>query len=160
MLAQTASSVGVREGRRIVGEYVFTLSDYLARRTFPDEIARGNYFVDVYYSREELDNSGARHSDDRFEHYGPGESDGVPYRCLIPKTLDNVLCVGRSVSCDHMVLGSLRVMPECLCMGQAAGAAAAQMIARGLDDARDVDTAALRHALRAAGAYLPEEEQT
>ena len=57
-----------------------------------------------------------------------------------------------------MVLGSLRVMPECLCMGQAAGAAAAQMIARGLDDTRDVDTAALRRALRAAGAYLPKEE--
>ena len=159
VLAQTASSVGVREGRRIVGEYVFTLSDFLARRTFPDEIARGNYFVDVHYSREELSHSGARHSDDRFEHYGPGESYGVPYRCLIPKTLDNVLCAGRIVSCDHMVLGSLRVMPECLCMGQAAGAAAAQMIARSLDDARDVDTAALRHALRAAGAYLPEEEQ-
>ena len=83
----------------------------------------------------------------------------MPYRCLIPKTLDNVLCAGCSVSCDHMVLGSLRVMPECLCMGQAAGTAAAQMMARSLDDARDVDTAALRHALRAAGAYLPEEEQ-
>ena len=45
-------------------------------------------------------------------------------------------------------------------MGQAAGAAAAQMIARGFENARNVDTAALRHALRAAGAYLPEEEQT
>ena len=53
-LVATASLLGVRETRRILGDYVLTLDDYLARRTFPDDICRNNNFVDVHYTREEV----------------------------------------------------------------------------------------------------------
>ena len=157
VLVETAPMVGIRESRRIRGEYSFTLEDYLARRSFPDEICRGNYFVDVHYSAEENNRregkSPSNGSDLRYEHYGKGESYGIPYRCLIPVGLKNVLDAGRSLSCERAALGSLRVMPACLCMGQAAGLAAA--MACELGDVRLVDTDKLRASLREAGAYLP-----
>lgn len=157
VLVETAPMVGIRESRRIRGEYSFTLADYLARRSFPDEICRGNYFVDVHYSAEENNRregkSPSNGSDLRYEHYGKGESYGIPYRCLIPVGLKNVLDAGRSLSCERAALGSLRVMPACLCMGQAAGLAAA--MACELGDVRLVDTDKLRASLREAGAYLP-----
>ena len=78
----------------------------------------------------------------------------MPYRCLTPKGLKNVLVAGRSVSSDRIINGSLRVMPVCLAMGEAAGAAAAMATAVG-NDVRKVDVQTLRAKLREAGQYLP-----
>jgi len=158
-LVATAPLMGIRETRRIVGDYVLTIDDYLARRSFPDEICRNSYPVDVHHSVDEIEANirGEVHGMGRYEHYGPGESHGIPYRCLIPAKLKNVLVAGRSISTDRDVQGSTRVMPVCLAMGEAAGAAAAMSVASG-GDVRAVDVEKLRARLRDAGAYLPDVE--
>ena len=79
----------------------------------------------------------------------------MPYRCLTPKGLVNVLTPGRAISCDRAVQGSIRVMPVCLAMGEAAGIAATTASRLPARDVHAIDTDALRAALRGHGAYLP-----
>jgi len=156
-LVSTGSVVGIRETRRIVGDYVLTLDDYLARRTFNDEICRNSYFIDVHHAKAEVE----AHINSRQEgieptiRYATGESHGIPYRCLIPKGIRNVLVAGRSISCERSVQGSVRVMTVCLAMGEAAGMAAAHAALLPDNDVHAIDVAALRNKLREAGAYLP-----
>jgi glycine/D-amino acid oxidase-like deaminating enzyme len=156
-LAATAPLMGIRETRRVTGDYALTLDDYTARRSFPDEIARNCYYIDIHWARDAvpLDHGTQTAWDKSCLHYGAGESHGIPYRCLVPKTLANVLVAGRSISCDQAVQSSIRVMPACLSTGEAAGAAAAIAAARHAGEVRAVDTAALRARLAAAGAWLP-----
>lgn len=155
-LVQTGSMIGTRETRRIIGDYELTLDDYLQRRSFSDEICRNSYFIDVHHAKDEIsaDYSSAELFEKRTFRYAAGESHGVPYRCLLPRGLRNVLVAGRSISCQQVVQGSIRVMPVCLAMGEAAGAAAAMAVAAG-GDVRAVDMLALRQHLIAHGAYLP-----
>ncbi len=143
-LANTGSLLGIRETRRIMGDYVLTVEDYMERRSFPDEICRNSYYLDVH----------SKSADKRVEscRMGPGESHGIPFRCLTPRGLNNVLVAGRCISTERAVQGSTRVMPVCLAMGEAAGCAAAMAGA----DTRSVDTDKLRKKLKANGAYLPE----
>jgi len=156
-LVSTGSLMGIRETRRIVGDYVLTVEDFLARTTFDDEICRNCYWIDIHTAKSEIEKAktGASHVVNRFERYKPGESHGIPYRCLTPKGLVNVLVAGRSISCDRPVQGSVRVMPVCLAMGEAAGIAAAFAAATDPRDVHAVDAAKLRETLRAYGAYLP-----
>lgn len=153
MLVSTGSVVGIRETRRIIGDYTLTLADYLDRRSFEDEICRNAYFIDLHFTKEEAQRRSRVDVEKRFTQYGPGESHGIPYRCLIPRDLDNVLLAGRSISCERIVHGSIRVMPVCLAMGEAAGIAAALSLSSG--NVHEVDTGELRARLRARGAYLP-----
>ncbi len=158
-LALTGSMMGVRETRRVTGDYVLTFEDYMRRQSFPDEICRNSYYIDVHRKVEEAARSfeQLKKSDETHSHrYAPGESHGVPYRCLTPKTLRNVLVAGRCVSTDRLVQGSVRVMPTCLAMGEAAGLAAALAAATPGHDTHAVDTAHLRTLLCGYGAYLPE----
>jgi len=160
-LAATGSMLGVRETRRIVGDYVLVADDYHARRSFADEICRNAYNIDIHSSKEaniaaakmsieELKANNAR----AICSYGPGESFGVPYRCLTPKGLRNVLVAGRCISTDRRLNGSVRIMACCLTTGEAAGCAAA-MAAATTSDVHAVDTAALRQTLKRHGAWLP-----
>lgn len=129
-LVSTGEQIGIRETRRIVGDYVLTQEDFMNMVSFPDDIARNSYFIDIHMARS----SGAMH----IHHLPPGESHGVPYRCMLPVGLDNVWVAGRAASSDRVVQGSLRVMPNCFAMGQAAGMAAA--MAAGTDSqSRKVD---------------------
>jgi hypothetical protein len=155
-LVTTGSQVGIRETRRIVGDYVLTLDDYLARRSFPDEICRNSYFIDIHMAEKETprDVDGFKKTEKRGLHYGKGESHGIPYRALLPRGLRNVLVAGRSISCERVVQGSVRVMPVCLAMGEAAGMAAAHA-ASDHGDVHAVDVPNLRERLKAEGAYLP-----
>jgi hypothetical protein len=141
----------------VIGDYILTLDDYVDRRSFPDEICRNSYFIDLHTTRKE---HAGKMSDlelaTRFKHYEKGESHGIPYRCLTPRGLRNVLMAGRAISCERVVQGSVRVMPVCLAMGEAAGLAAV-LAARAADhDVHAVDTDALRERLREHGAYLPD----
>lgn len=154
-LAATGSVVGIRETRRILGDYILTLDDYLARRTFDDEICRNAYFIDVHLTQQEASQSERIDVEKRVAHYRPGESHGIPYRCLTPRGVTNVLVAGRSISCERIVHGSIRVMPVCLAMGEAAGMAAAMAAQLSRVDVHDVDAGMLRRRLRSAGAYLP-----
>jgi hypothetical protein len=119
--------MGIRESRRIVGEYRLTIDDYIARHSFQDEIGRCCYYADVHQSlpqSKDSDNAGTNKFL-QLGRYNRGESYGIPFRSLIPKGIDNLLVAGKIISCDRGVLGSVRVMPPALVTGQAAGTAAA-----------------------------------
>ncbi len=154
-LVSTAPVMGIRESRRIVGDYMLTVDDYLSRATFEDEICRNSYYLDIHYTQEELRQHAAGKIDDaaRCAHYGAGESHGIPYRSLLPAGVQNVIVAGRSISCDKRIQGSVRVMPVCLAMGEAAGMAAA-FAASGDHDVHRVDVRKLRARLREMGAYF------
>ncbi|WP_405110646.1 FAD-dependent oxidoreductase [Paenibacillus sp. FSL K6-1217] len=146
-LVSTGEQIGIRETRRIVGDYILTQEDFMNMTSFPDDIARNSYFIDIHMARS----SGAMH----IHHLPPGKSHGVPYRCMLPVGLDNVWVAGRAASSDRVVQGSLRVMPNCFAMGQAAGMAAA--MAAGADSqSRKVDLAKLQQGLVQQGAWLGE----
>lgn len=146
-LVMTGPLLGIRETRRIIGDYKLTVDDYFDRRTFEDEVCRNSYFIDVHDSIHAAEAKG------KLQRYGKGESHGIPYRSLIPKTLNNVLVAGRSISCERMVQGSVRVMPVCLAMGEAAGMAAAHATKTN-NDVRKVDIKHLRERLLAEGVYI------
>lgn len=150
-LASTGALLGVRETRRIRGDYVLNFEDYKNLRSFPDEIARNSFFIDVHNKRSEA------FTDQESSHYRlkPGESHGIPYRCLTPKGLKNILVAGRCISTDREVNGSTRIMPVCLCTGEAAGIAAGMAVKGDDVDVHAVDTAALRKTLKGNGAWLP-----
>jgi glycine/D-amino acid oxidase-like deaminating enzyme len=157
ILVNTGPLMGIRETRRIIGDYVLTLQDYIDRKSFDDEICRNAYYLDVHLSfeqRRKFDHGDNEIMKKRDLHYNPGESHGIPYRCLCPKDLRNVLTAGRAISTDKRTQGSTRVMPVCLAMGEAAGMAAA-MAAGQEGDVHVVDTEKLRARLREEGAYLP-----
>ena len=154
VVMSTGTLIGTRESRRITGDYVLTAEDYISRRSFDDEICRNSYFIDVHGTQTEQQRGDG--SSLSITLYGPGESHGIPYRCLTPRGLRNVLVAGRSISCDRRVLGSVRVMPVCLAMGEAAGLAAALAAEHTGGDVHAVDVARLRGRLREEGGYLPD----
>jgi hypothetical protein len=114
--AQSGVHIGVRETRRIVGEYQLTADDLLNVRKFDDVIARGSYPVDIHNP----DGKGTvlkRIPDD--------EAYDIPLRALIPQEIDNLLVAGRAISGTHEAHSSYRVMPIAMATGQAAGVCAA-----------------------------------
>lgn len=154
-LVQTGSLLGVRETRRITGDYTLGIEDYKRRAVFPDEVGRYAYAIDIHPgSTDKASYEKHRQEFDRDYRYKKGESYGIPYRVLTPRGLDNVLVAGRCVSTDPLVHGSLRVMPGCFITGQAAGMAAALAAETGLS-AHAVEVADLQRRLKAFGAYLP-----
>jgi len=157
-LVTTGSQMGIRETRRIVGDYVLTFEDYLKRRSFPDEICRNSYYIDIHHALEDVEknNAAGKEGLKGAVFYGPGESHGIPYRSLTPRGLRNVLVAGRSISCERVVQGSVRVMPVCLAMGEAAGVAAAHAVQHHEGDVHAVNILRLRQRLQEEGAYLPE----
>jgi len=156
-LVSTGSLIGIRETRRIEGDYYLTFEDYKARRSFKDEICRNSYPIDIHYNKEDTEQWLAGQITDPMQSgYEKGDSHGIPYRCLLPKGIKNVLVAGRSISCDRTVQGSVRVMPVCLVMGEAAGIAAAIAINKNNNDVHKVDTALLRKRLIEEGGYLPD----
>ena len=153
-LAATGSLMGVRETRRIMGDYVLTLDDYLRRAVFDDEIGRHSYNIDLHASKPtKVAATAARKQWDTLR-LKEGESYGIPYRVLTPQGLANVLVAGRCVSTDRKVNGAIRVMPACYITGQAAGVAAA-IASQGEPDVHAIDVRKLQARLRALGAYLP-----
>ncbi len=165
-LAATANLVGARETRRIKGAYNLTVDDYRARRSFEDEICRNVYKIDIHPTKEQAQDistaDGFLAYEERNEtesgsymRYEVGESHGVPYRCLTPAKLTNVLIAGRCISTDKRVQGSVRVMPVCLSTGEAAGLAAALAAVEREVNVHTVDVDRLRNRLREEGAYLP-----
>jgi hypothetical protein len=151
----TAPMVGVRETRRIVGEYKLVVDDYQARRSFPDEIGRFNYGVDIHRSNVSLEAYKALVEElTKTYKLGVGESYGIPYRSLIPKGAANLLVAGRCIAADRQMQGSVRVMPGCYITGHAAGVAAA-LCAQACIAPQTLDPQLLRSTLRQQGAYIP-----
>jgi hypothetical protein len=155
--ATTANLMGVRESRRIVGEYELNMHDYLARRQFPDQIGVFNKAVDIHVyddSPEEY----ARFCEEYTDRgrLKPGECFGIPYGIIVPKGWQNLWTAGRCASSDVQVHGSIRVQPAASMMGQAAGTAAMQCLQTG-QIACSLNTETLINTLRDHGAYLPQE---
>jgi hypothetical protein len=141
-LCDADSEIQLRETRRIVGDYTMQTAD-VVDGTFPDDtIAVGGYFIDIHSS---TDSSGTWKLLEK--------PYGIPYRALIPKTLENVLVAGRCISGNRESAASFRVMATCMAMGQAAGTAAALAVENG-GKVREVDSAKLRSRLNAEKAIL------
>lgn len=153
-LVATASQLGCRESRRIMGDYVLNLDDFKRRAVFDDEIGRYCYPVDIHAARSDQASYEEYARDFKSLRYGRGESYGVPYRVLVPKGLSNVLVAGRCVSSDRYIQSSIRVMPGCFITGQAAGVAATIALEQGTDT-RGVPVPELQARLKAVGAFLP-----
>jgi hypothetical protein len=143
-LSAIAPRIGIRETRRIVGDYVLTGEDVAQGRKFADGVAKGCHHIDIHQD-------GAKQV--RIPIANGGSYD-IPIRSLIPKTLSNVLVAGRCLSADRPAQGTARVMGSCLAMGQAAGTAAAIFHAEGLEDVRLIDTERLRSRLKDQGAVI------
>ncbi len=125
---QTGSLLGIRETRRILGDYMLNLADFKRRAVFEDEIGRFCYPVDIHASKPDAGSFAQFEKEFQSLRYMPGENYGIPYRCLIPQKVDNLLVAGRCISSDRYIQGSVRVMPGCFITGQAAGMAAAVAI--------------------------------
>ncbi len=153
-LVATGSLLGVRETRRILGDYVLNVEDFKTQAVFPDEIGRYSYPVDIHVARPDKASYDAFQKEFTSMRLGKGESYGIPYRALTPRGLDNVLVAGRCISTDRSMQASIRVMPGCYVTGQAAGIAAAMVADRGIGS-RSFEVAELQRGLKELGAYLP-----
>lgn len=145
-ISSIAPSLGVRETRRFKGLTCLTGDMLLDGVIGEDAIALGAYKIDIH--------SG---TDRNTVFKTVKEPFGIPYGVLVSAEIDNLMIAGRCVSMDAAALASVRVMPQCMSMGEAAGLAAAMAI-----DAcvlpKDVDVAALRAGLRRRGAIFAREQ--
>lgn len=121
-IIQTATQVGVRETRRIIGEYVISAEDIIFDRKFDDVIARAAYPIDIHNP----EGKGTV-----MIPLEPGASYDIPYRCIVPRHIDNLLVAGKCMSGTHEAQGSFRVIPISMATGQAAGVAAALSVEKG-----------------------------
>jgi len=156
-LVSTAAVLGIRETRRIVGDYVLKLDDFRNRASFDDEIGRFAYGVDLHASTPSPEDYQSFLQDYKCLQLAPGESYGIPYRVLLPQGKRNLLTAGRCVSTDRSIQASIRVMPGCFITGQAAGVAAALAVEAGMST-RDISIRELQTRLVKLGAYLPHAE--
>lgn len=154
-LVATGALMGIRETRRIMGDYVLNLEDFKSRAVFEDEIGRYCYPVDIHASKPDAA-SYKKFEEEYFKsfRYEKGESYGIPYRTLLPKGLSNVLMAGRCISSDRYIQGSVRVMPGCYITGQAVGVAAAMAVQENCNT-REINISKLQERLISIGAYLP-----
>lgn len=144
-LVFTAPMVGVRESRRIRGEYCLTVEDVLGAKKFPDAIARNNYPLDIHRDQE----------DEKLTiiHLPEGEYHEIPYRCLVPVNVDNLLVAGRCLSASFEAQSSVRIQTNCRAMGEAVAVACAMSIRQNIPP-RNVDGGELRKRLIDKGANL------
>lgn len=139
---RVAPFMGVRETRRLVGEYVLTEQDIFDCARFDDSIAVSAYPVDLHHPV----------GGDCTLMWCPDCHD-IPYRSLLPKNIDSLIVAGRCLSATHLALASVRVMGPAMATGEAAGKAAALSVKHNVQ-LRDLDVAALQAALREEGVYL------
>lgn len=147
-LAVVAPELYIRQTRQITGEYTLSILDVLENRDFPDRIAHGSYPVDIQSTSPE--NHGFI--------IGAPQKYSIPFRCLVPLKVDNLLVVGRSASFSSLAMGSARVIPVGMATGQAAGVASVYSLRENItprDLSRDAERVAeLQRLLTGQGVYL------
>lgn len=146
-LKSTASCIGIRESRHIIGDCWLTGQDLIEGKVPEDSILLSANSVDVHGRFGPVSNE---YVAIRGDYYG------IPYRCLLPKGIEQLLVAGRCVSADSTAAGAIRVIPPCMGMGEAAGVAAALSIKRETT-VRKLDVGVLRERLREKGVYLGEQ---
>ena len=143
-IVEIAPQIGIRETRRIVGDYVLTERDILECRDFEDPIGVNGWPVEAHIK-----------GDVKFVFAATGSRgfNHIPYRILLPKRIENLLVPGRCASMSHEGQSSARVSGPCFVMGQAAGTAADLALKHRVAPRR-VDTRLLQERLEADGAFL------
>ena len=134
--------MGIRESRQTECEYMLTGDDIISSRRFPDCIAVAGYPLDIHHSK----------GGDCTMVFATDNYD-IPYRCLVPKGVENLLVAGRCSGYTHEAMASTRVMSTCMAVGEAAGRAARIALRQGVPPSR-VDVDVLRKELKDTGAYL------
>jgi hypothetical protein len=144
-ISVVAPMVGIRESRRIVGEYTLTEDDYLNEARFPDAVARNSYPIDIH--------SATARSGLIMKHLPRGRYHEIPYRVMVPQGISNLLVAGRCVSSSFAAQAAIRIQQNCRALGEAAGVAAAMCVKSG-KMANNVDIDGLRAILNTAGAQI------
>ncbi len=147
-LVAMSSQIGVRETRRVYGDYRLTGDDVLGARQFDDQVGLCGAPIEDHHAG----------ADTRWQYLPDGEAVGIPYRSLLVRDAQNVLVAGRCFSATHDAHASVRSMAQCMAMGQAAGTAAA-FAAGANGDPRSIPSSTLRDRLVADGALLSGKEQ-
>jgi hypothetical protein len=140
-----APMVGVRESRRIVGDYTLTEDDFFNEARFPDAVARNAYPIDIHSSKAK--------NGIVMKHLPRGHYHEIPYRCMLPAGLENLLVAGRCLSATFAAQAAVRIQQNCRALGEAAGVAAAMCLETGVSP-RAIDTEELRRRLNAQGAQI------
>ena len=144
VISSVASQIGVRESRKLKGEHILTSEELFDCVVFEDSIALGNYDVDIHSP------SGTGTVMKRFDRR---KFYSIPYRSLLPKEYDNLLVAGRCISATHEAQSSVRIMPICACLGEAAGTAIG--IAKNtITNTHTLDVKALQKTLTENGAVV------
>ena len=143
-LISVAVNIGVRESRKLKGVHILTGDELINCTRFEDSIALGNYDIDIHSPT----GTGTSH-----RYFKDGEFYTIPYRSLLPKEYDNLLVAGRSISATHEAQASVRIMPICCCLGEAAGTAIA-IAHNTTKNVHTVDIKALQKKLTENGAVL------
>ena len=146
-----APVLGIRETRRIVGDFVMTVEDLVEGRNFPDTIGFSGYGWDLPDPKKPSIQT--MHGIERKRNYTP-----IPYRVMVPQPIKNIICPGRAISVERHVLGPLREQGACYAMGHAAGLAAAMAAENGTAFAR-IDVGALRDRLRKENAKVDWDQE-
>ncbi|MGO8673201.1 MAG: FAD-dependent oxidoreductase [Capsulimonadaceae bacterium] len=144
-IGTVAPMVGVRESRRIVGDYTLTEEDFANEARFPDAVARNSYPIDIH--------SVSAKNGIVMKHLPPGHYHEIPYRCLLPRGIDNLLVAGRCLSATFAAQAAVRIQQNCRALGEAAGVAAAMSVQGGVPP-RQIDIVELRLRLNAQGAQI------
>jgi hypothetical protein len=142
-LVALSSQIGVRETRRVYGDYRLTREDVLGAHRFDDEVGLCGAPIEDHHPG----------ADTNWQYLPDGEVVGIPYRSLLVRDSSNTLVAGRCFSATHDAHASVRSMAQTMAMGQAAGTAAALATSAG-SDPREVDASTLRERLRHDGAVL------
>jgi hypothetical protein len=148
VLIGTSPWIGVRETRRILGDYQVSGEDVLAARRFPDGIARCGAPIEDHHDGR----------DTRWSYIPNSGTYTIPYRALLPRNRDGILVAGRCLSATHDAHASARSIGTCMAMGQAAGSAAA-LAAREDLTPRRVPIARLLELLDAQGADFGQRQR-
>jgi len=141
----SGTTTGVRESRRVVGEYLITAEELAAGKRFDDVVVhRAEFIVDIHNP------AGAGQAEEKIQYVVPYD---LPYGCFVPKGVDGLMTAGRCISGTHRAHASYRVMSICMAMGQAVGVAAALCARQGCQP-RELDVKALQKELAALGVEL------
>lgn len=140
-LREIAPMLGVRESRRIMGDYVLSADDLLEGRLFDDAVSMGAYHIDIHRP------AGTWVESHNVKTYT------IPLRSLIARNFDGLLMAGKCLSATHEAIASTRVIPICMGQGQAAGTAAALAVRKGIS-IRDLSVKQLQEALQLQGAEI------
>jgi hypothetical protein len=144
-LIALASQIGLRETRRVWGDYRITREDVLSARKFDDQIGLCGAPIE--------DHHGGEGTGTTWEYLPDGDAVGIPMSTLIVRDSTNTFVAGRCFSASHDAQASIRSMAQCMAMGQAVGSAAA-LAAADNGDTRSVDHGLLVDRLRAGGAIV------